>query len=101
MRPNDLRIRFLPVKDCAIYVSQAARGEPRAKLIHASTLEPLLDGSAGRRKPPLEGALLRRTGGRMPCLGAVARDEIAFGANQFLRENSGDSRFDSAWKEGR
>src|SRR4249919_1579124 len=47
MRPNDLRIRFLPVKVCAIFVPwDAAERSPRVgQFVPASTLEPA---NAGR-----------------------------------------------------
>ena len=52
MRPKDFRIRFLPVKDCAILSLEDAGTESRRRCFHpASTLGPPLR-EAGRWNAP-------------------------------------------------
>src|SRR5579875_526590 len=90
MRPKDFRIRFLPVKDCAILCPNRRGRRVRARNVHASTL---MRPDQERRTPEspsfAEGAPSLRPEGGWPSFGAKARERIASETNQIFRE-SGD-----------
>src|SRR3989344_2981593 len=87
MRPNDFRIRFLPVKDCAIVVPCGhAEDGSRASIVHpASTLgSPLREPDAGK-SPLRRGRSLAWSEGDGPCLG-VERAKTRVLAESEFRE---------------
>src|ERR671915_663073 len=74
MRPNDFRIRFLPVKDCAIVIPWVRREGLPASVRHpASTLEPPVGGRTLER-PRIVGASPRMVGGRRTMPRDITRE---------------------------